>query len=180
MTVVDPEDGVLLAVAQGPDAGRRFIAAASEGGRPAKVSIGLGFPVADVCDVAQAALEARMALDQIDDADAGDVAHHAFDLLDASRLVLSHVPRSRRQLVTQILDPIAEHRDLLSTLTIYLEHDCAVPATAAALHLHPNSVRYRLARIEEVLGRRLSDPRTLTSLFLALQARKLFGSRHDG
>lgn len=53
------------------------------------------------------------------------------------------------------------------TLDAYLAHRLDVPRTAAALHLHPNSVRYRLQRIERELGRSLDDPATIANLYLA-------------
>jgi PucR family transcriptional regulator, purine catabolism regulatory protein len=56
---------------------------------------------------------------------------------------------------------------LRETLHAYLEHRLDVPRTAAALHLHPNSVRYRLSRIERELGRTLDDPVTIANLYLA-------------
>lgn len=56
---------------------------------------------------------------------------------------------------------------LRETLDAYLEHRLDVPRTATALHLHPNSVRYRLQRIERELGRSLDDPVTIANLYLA-------------
>ncbi|MBB4664887.1 PucR family transcriptional regulator [Conexibacter arvalis] len=56
---------------------------------------------------------------------------------------------------------------LRETLDAYLAHRLDVPRTAAALHLHPNSVRYRLQRIERELGRSLDDPVTIANLYLA-------------
>ena len=52
----------------------------------------------------------------------------------------------------------------------YFDHDLDVPAAAAELHLHPNSLRYRLTRIEEVLGRSLKRPATIAELHIALLA----------
>jgi DNA-binding PucR family transcriptional regulator len=36
------------------------------------------------------------------------------------------------------------------------------------MHLHPNSIRYRLSRVEDQLGRSINDPETITLLFLTL------------
>jgi DNA-binding PucR family transcriptional regulator len=46
-----------------------------------------------------------------------------------------------------------------------------VPAVAAALHVHPQTVRYRLKRLRELFGERLDDPRVRFELALALRAR---------
>jgi DNA-binding PucR family transcriptional regulator len=45
-----------------------------------------------------------------------------------------------------------------------------VVATAAALHLHPNSLRYRLSRVEKLLDRSLKQPSTIASLYVAMLA----------
>jgi len=61
----------------------------------------------------------------------------------------------------------------LRTLEAYLEHGGRLEAAAAALHVHPNTLRYRLGQIEKRLGRSLKDPRTLAQVHLALRARAL-------
>jgi hypothetical protein len=51
------------------------------------------------------------------------------------------------------LDPADEfHRRVASTALAYLDHGQRLDRTAAALHLHPNSVRYRLRRLAELTG----------------------------
>jgi DNA-binding PucR family transcriptional regulator len=44
---------------------------------------------------------------------------------------------------------------------------------AETLHVHHNTVRYRLARVEELMGRPLKDPATIASLYIALAASDL-------
>jgi DNA-binding PucR family transcriptional regulator len=41
-------------------------------------------------------------------------------------------------------------------------------AVAAELHVHPQTVRYRLARLHELFGAELDDPETRLRLTLAL------------
>ncbi|MGY3518866.1 PucR family transcriptional regulator [Micromonospora sp. PTRAS2] len=49
------------------------------------------------------------------------------------------------------LDPADEfHRQLASTALTYLDHGQRLDRTAEALHLHPNTVRYRLRRVQEL------------------------------
>ena len=45
-----------------------------------------------------------------------------------------------------------------------------VNATAEAMHVHPNTLRYRLSRVEKLLGRSLRQPATIAELSLALLA----------
>ena len=55
-------------------------------------------------------------------------------------------------------------------MAAYFAHDLDVLATARALHLHANTLRYRLGRIEKLLGRSLKQPATIAALHIALQA----------
>lgn len=51
------------------------------------------------------------------------------------------------------LDPDDEfHRELAGTALAYLDHGQRLDLTAGALHLHPNTVRYRLRRLRELTG----------------------------
>ncbi|MFF0255647.1 PucR family transcriptional regulator [Micromonospora zamorensis] len=51
------------------------------------------------------------------------------------------------------LDPTDEfHRELACTALAWLDHGQRLDQTAAALHVHPNTVRYRLRRLREVTG----------------------------
>lgn len=68
-----------------------------------------------------------------------DSAHDAGDLLDAKHL-LALRQRGR------------SGADLIHTVETYLRHDRNVDATAQALFLHRNSIRYRLTRFMEVTG----------------------------
>ena len=45
---------------------------------------------------------------------------------------------------------------LLETLELFLAHDCSWARTAQALHVHVNTVHYRVRRIEILTGRDLS------------------------
>ena len=44
------------------------------------------------------------------------------------------------------------HRELVATALAYLDHGQRLDLTAAALHLHPNTVRYRLRRLHDLTG----------------------------
>lgn len=57
---------------------------------------------------------------------------------------------------------------LLETLTAFLEMNLDVAATAESLELHPNSVRYRLRKIEQMLRAPLDDVSTLVEMYLAV------------
>ncbi|TMQ90761.1 PucR family transcriptional regulator [Actinomadura soli] len=50
------------------------------------------------------------------------------------------------------------HRELAGTGLAYLDHGGRMEPTAAALHVHGNTVKYRIRRLQELTGRPLLDP----------------------
>lgn len=52
----------------------------------------------------------------------------------------------------------AFHGQLVSTALAYLDHGRRLDQTAAALHVHANTVRYRLGRLQEITGSSLDLP----------------------
>jgi DNA-binding PucR family transcriptional regulator len=58
--------------------------------------------------------------------------------------------------------------ELLPTLRAYLDCSCRTAAAAAALDVHPNTVAYRIHRIETILGVDLTQPEILLRIQLAL------------
>ena len=58
---------------------------------------------------------------------------------------------------------------LLQTLTVYLEKDCNPNEASSNLHIHVNTLNYRLKRISEVGNIRLKDPIQKMSLFLNIK-----------
>lgn len=80
-----------------------------------------------------------------------------YDLTDlAPELALAEQPLlgthlSRRLLAA--LDPADEfHRQLALTARTFLDHGRRLDQTAAALFTHPNTVRYRLGRLQQITG----------------------------
>jgi hypothetical protein len=63
--------------------------------------------------------------------------------------------------------------ELVRTLEAYLDSSCVARHAAAALYLHPHSLRYRLRRIEEVQGLDLQDPFARLTAHLATKVRPL-------
>lgn len=68
-----------------------------------------------------------------------------------------------RPVINQILEPILDQpprqkKEMLDTLRAYLDSGQNVAKTAEAMHLHRNTVRYRLDRIEALLTVDMADP----------------------
>src|SRR5690606_9142939 len=62
-------------------------------------------------------------------------------------------PLARATLTNRVYRPLHAHSpDLLATLWAYLDNGRSLDATARELIVHPNTVRYRLKRITEVIG----------------------------
>jgi hypothetical protein len=67
--------------------------------------------------------------------------------------------------------PSAERTRLLETLSAWLSHQRHTPAIAAELHVHPQTVRYRMAKLRELLGAGLDTADGRLELALALRIR---------
>jgi hypothetical protein len=78
--------------------------------------------------------------------------------------------------LARLLDPLDKNPDLPRTLDVYLANDLDRRRTAAALHVHPNTLDYRLRRIVELTGLDPSTSRGLQLLGAALAARRLADS----
>jgi DNA-binding PucR family transcriptional regulator len=61
------------------------------------------------------------------------------------------------------------------TTLAFVQHGGNAAAMARALHLHPQTVRYRLTRLRELFGDTLADPDYRFELELALRARAARG-----
>lgn len=100
----------------------------------------------------------------------GDVL--MFDDFDLATLVVTETPSDRLQpKVDELMRRLDEHPTILEAVVAYFEHDLDIMRTAQAMHLHHNSLRYRLGRAEHFLGRSLKDPATIASIYVALTAR---------
>ncbi|MFF7964924.1 PucR family transcriptional regulator [Streptomyces sp. NPDC007903] len=90
-------------------------------------------------------------------------------------LLLPFVPDDvRRAFTARLLDPLTEydrrHRaELIPTLEAFLDSDGSWTRCAGRLHLHVNTLRYRVGRIEQLTGRDLSRLEDKLDFFLALR-----------
>ncbi|WP_149830385.1 PucR family transcriptional regulator [Streptomyces tailanensis] len=90
-------------------------------------------------------------------------------------LLLPFVPDDvRRAFTARLLDPLRDydrrHRaELIPTLEAFLECDGSWTRCASRLHLHVNTLRYRVGRIEQLTSRDLSRLEDKLDFFLALR-----------
>jgi purine catabolism regulator len=139
-----------------------------------RLTVGVGGPAGGVHNLAQALGEARQAL-QLGERLLGNGRVIAFaDLGIFTFLLRSHAPEALRAFYGATLGRLAAYdeargAELLPTLEAYFASRCSPDATAKRLHLHRNSLLYRLRRIEEIAGVRLHDPETRLQLHLGLR-----------
>lgn len=138
------------------------------------LSAGLGAPCLTLDDYASSYQDAALALELARTRPGGGVvlAHEQLGIY--GMLARSVDPEGLRSCVLPVLAPLLasdEQRgtDHLRTLRVYLAHDRHLQQTAGALHLHVNSLRYRLQRIERLVGMNLHDADDLFHLELAVR-----------
>lgn len=71
--------------------------------------------------------------------------------------------------------PGAERDRLIETLAAWLAHQRHTPRIAAELHVHPQTVRYRIGKLRGLLGEAVDTPDGRFELELALRARGALG-----
>jgi hypothetical protein len=84
--------------------------------------------------------------------------------------LLGRSPRLAARLKDKVLAPLSEngHGELAQTLETFLRCRFDRAATSAALHVHRNTLGYRLRRIEEITGLDLGSPRDLACVYVAI------------
>lgn len=87
---------------------------------------------------------------------------------------LSGDGHARRQLVTNVYQPLLEAgASTLDTVSTLLDHGGSIEATARAMFVHANTVRYRLRRAADITGLTPGDPRDAYTYRLALTLGRL-------
>ena len=99
----------------------------------------------------------------------------SFDSLGALPAVVDDA-QTGDALCRRYLDPVgSSSAEILPTLRAYFDHRANVERAAEALHVHPNTVRYRLKRFEDLSGARLRHPATALEVWWAVQRRSMVG-----
>jgi hypothetical protein len=84
---------------------------------------------------------------------------------------------AREELLNHVYRPLAKAGDVvLETVTAFLEAGGSLEATARALFVHPNTVRYRLRRVAELCGESPTTPRGGYAIHIALSLGRLEAS----
>jgi sugar diacid utilization regulator len=145
-------------------------------------TVGLSSFYADPAEFGRASQEAELVLDVLRQSDAPiaqDIGTGTYRLL--FRVLASH-PEEVRSFYEDTVAPIVRYddqyrTDLVGTLEAYLDQNCNMNATAAAIYAHRHTVAYRLERVKELtaLDPMLSEDRE--RLGLGLKAYRIIAPR---
>jgi len=72
-----------------------------------------------------------------------------------------------------------QHADLIKTLEAYFNHLGNLRATSEALHVHRNTLLYRLERIKEISGMDLDNAEEHFALWLAVRAHRILATLEE-
>ncbi|MEV6152611.1 helix-turn-helix domain-containing protein [Nonomuraea sp. NPDC052129] len=140
-----------------------------------RVAVGISDATASVSQLGEALESARRGMESARYGE-GPVSVMSVADVDSHELLLAQLPVSvRRSFREHLLGPIIEYdarhgSELLRTLGVFLETCGSWQRTADELYVHVNTLRYRMQRIEELTGRRMSSMRDRTDLYLALRS----------
>jgi DNA-binding PucR family transcriptional regulator len=86
--------------------------------------------------------------------------------------------RVAREVLGRVLElPPDDRTALLATAQAWFDHGGSAERAGEALYCHPNTVRYRLRRLQELTGRALTEPWAVAELAAALQSYMLQRAR---
>jgi purine catabolism regulator len=131
---------------------------------PAGVAVGVGRALVSIADAQHSLRDAELAARQ-------GTGVTRFEDFDVGTFLVSEVaPERLAPKVAEILDVLRANPPLHEAVRVYFAHDLDIAATAEAMHMHRNSLRYRLARAEQLLGRSFKRPGTIADVHIALVA----------
>ncbi|MCX5292645.1 MULTISPECIES: PucR family transcriptional regulator [unclassified Streptomyces] len=170
LIVLAPDGGAAVA-ACGEYAAALEAAREPAGGDGDEVVVGLSAPVGPIA-AAAAYKQAEQALSVARRRGRVCVAH---EQLAAGSVLPLLADDAVKAFADGLLRPLYEHDatgrgDLVASLRAWLSHHGQWDAAAADLGVHRHTLRYRMRRVEEILGRSLDDPDVRMELWLALKA----------
>ncbi|MBO4258278.1 PucR family transcriptional regulator [Streptomyces griseorubiginosus] len=175
LMVLAADEGAVLAAcadfAAGLEAARTGAAREQLGGEEDELVVGVSAPVGPIA-VAAAYKQAEQALSVARRRGRVYVAH---EQLASGSVVPLLADDAVKAFADGLLRPLYEHDatgrgDLVASLRAWLSRHGQWDAAAADLGVHRHTLRYRMRRVEEILGRSLDDPDVRMELWLALKA----------
>jgi sugar diacid utilization regulator len=141
--------------------------------RRSRLLLGLSDPATSVSQLSQSLETARERLRAAQERQGTVVSVYGSRIESYDSLLTALPGRLRRSFRDQLLQPLADYdalhgSDLLRTLGSFLDACGSWQRSAEELHIHVNTLRYRIQRIEELTGRSMSSMRDRVDLYLAL------------
>jgi purine catabolism regulator len=101
---------------------------------------------------------------------------HWYGQLASEGILAALDPEAARGVADALLGPLDGRKgDLVGSLAAWLGHHGQWDTAAAQLGVHRHTLRYRMRRVEEILGRSLDDPDLRAEIWLALRVRQSVG-----
>ncbi|HZE39118.1 MAG TPA: helix-turn-helix domain-containing protein [Stackebrandtia sp.] len=170
LSVLDVSGGLILAPAQESmmdwDSAVALVdRVASAAGAPIRAA-------GELADIDAVSAAARLTQEVLDVVRCFGKAPGLYRLSDVSLEYQLTRPSQALDALAQLLDPLDENPDLLRTLQAYIENGLDRRKSAGVLHVHPNTVDYRLRRVVALTGLDPLEPAHLQRIGAALAARR--------
>jgi len=138
-------------------------------------SFGIGSPVSDLGGWHTSYMEAREVLERgkifYPSRTIFSIPEHRFHELLASTKRETRKTFTNQYLST--LDDLKDSMELKETIQTWCDHDFSGKDTAEAMHIHRNTLQYRIRKIEKIYGFSMRNFRRMMELYLALESEKL-------
>jgi PucR family transcriptional regulator, purine catabolism regulatory protein len=135
-----------------------------------EMRVGVGRPARGRA-LGRSLLEARAALDTA----SGTIA--SYRDLGSLELLLALPDAPLQAFVDRVLGPASRQPTLIQSLTVLLDTGCRWSEAAERLGVHRHTLRYRMMRLQERIGRHPDDPEQRMELWLAVKAAQALRAR---
>ncbi len=158
---------------RGPTAAKSLDAVVEVLRQAATARVGISPPFHELAETSDALRFARLAVTGKPSPDSLVVVFDDSTLAVAAVSAPEVMAKIRSSVLGRLKElPAEECAVLLDTFQAWLEAGGSANDTAAKVYCHPNTVRHRLHRIEELTGRSLARPKDLAELCLAFEVER--------
>ena len=171
LTLLVPSDGSMQEAQQVESIAQLILQMVQDKLKPMQVHIGWGSPFDQLPATKQSLEQAELALKVA--MTSGKKRYFGYESLGFYKVLFNVSNRKELESFrSEVLGPLNEYDkrhggELLPTLTAFLEDTENLSIVADRLHIHRNTLRYRLQKVEELTGRNLGDTQDRMHLFFA-------------
>ena len=171
LTLLVPSDGSMQEAQQVESIAQLILQMVQDKLKPMQVHIGWGSPFDQLPAAKQSLEQAELALKVA--MTSGKKRYFGYESLGFYKVLFNVSNRKELESFrSEVLGPLNEYDkrhggELLPTLTAFLEDTENLSIVADRLHIHRNTLRYRLQKVEELTGRNLGDTQDRMHLFFA-------------